>query len=222
MSKHVSIEKFTSPDYPEVEFTLRKFSYGLRAKLRRSLSNALSLVREKSDEVDALIEEGEFDAPVNDAGADGIIQLNNESLVEIETAVATIKPPKKVPLFSANQIQIVHQIQDVRNEIDIITAEEVDPAYLRVSIISIVGLEVDGKPITEWSDLYEFGPEDLCDQVIKKIKTLAGITVAVNENLKSPSISGAPVDGQMNATIAPSANDLVGTVVGTATSTSLS
>ncbi len=218
MSKYTTVQTFTSQveGFQDVTYTLRKFSHGLRAKVRTELAAALAKIRQKTEQINELVESSgiteDEEAPAPDLQL--IIPLEDD-------APAPVKATKDRK-FTADQLAIIDHIADINREIEVITASDVDPIYLKHGLTSITGLELEGIDKVDWKALYEHGPEDLCQEVIRNIKTMAGLLPEVKENLELPSISGAAVAGQMNDTNAPAASDMAGMPSVTAGDTSLS
>lgn len=207
MSSNTSTVTITSAVMPDVTFTIRRISYGLRGRIRRRLIKALSMIREKTDEIEHLAEEHGIDETV-DKVSKGVAADNG--IVELELdGDGTAQPRKTVTGFTALQLRVIEKIEDVSREIDIITQTESDPVYLEECLVSINGYEVDGK-VPDWKLLLEAGDEALCAEIIHAIKAEAGLTVKEKENLESPITSGAVADGQMNVTTAPNASATVG------------
>lgn len=201
MSKYTTVQTFTSKveGFEDVSYTLRKFSHGLRAKVRTELAAALAKIRQKTEQINELVE------------SSGITEDEEAPAPELQLIIPLDDSPAPVKAkgdrkFTADQLAIIDQIADINREIEVITASDVDPIYLRHGLTSITGLELEGIDKVDWKALYEHGPEDLCQEIIRNIKTMAGLLPEVKENLESPSTSGAAVDGQMNDMNAPAAS----------------
>jgi hypothetical protein len=197
--------------FEEVSFIIRKFSHGLRSRVRQQLAPALSKIREKTERINELIEESSLDQPAAPVGIQLVIPLDDAGQPDQQPT------PQR---FTASQLAVIERISDINNEISIITAAEVDLVYLQEGLVSITGIEIEGK--TPGAKLlYERGPEDLCQEIIAAIKEQAGLPSALKSNLGLPTTSGAVVDGQTSDTIAPDANAIAGMPLETAPDTSL-
>lgn len=212
MINHEDILVVTSaiPEFSGVTFTIKKISHGLRTKIRRDLAAALAKIREKSEQIESIVDDFKLSDEPEEPQQLQLVELDDKGEV----------PAKKPGVrFNRDQTRAIQRITDINNDIEIITAGEVDPVYLRQAFISIDGFQIDGKA-PDANTMYERGPEELCQEIIRAIKSAAGLTVAVKENLELPITSGAAAGGQMNDTIAPAASSMDGTENVTATSSS--
>lgn len=204
-------------DYPEVTFTIRRISHGIRSRIRLDLSKVLATIRDKSDEINDMIDQGGFasNAPAS-LPTDEITTLPDDTGTIAVSEAPSVGAPG-TPDFTNEQRRLIEKISSVNNDIEIITGNDVDPVYLEHGFVSMTGIDVtdeDGNPTKRpvtWQWLFKEGPEDLCREVLEAIKAQAGIGQTVKENLSSPSTSGAPVAGQTSDTNVPSVDPTVGT-----------
>jgi hypothetical protein len=207
MSETSSTVSRTSEVMPDVTFVVRRMSFGLRSKIRKRLSKVLGMIRDKSDEIEVLVERHNIDQSaeqvIRTEEETGIVALPDEGA---EAAVAT---PVRSGKFTPEQIRVIDKISDISHEIEIINQCESDPVYLEECFVSIQGYQVDGA-VPNWKSLLDKGDEELCQEIIRAIKEEAGLTAKVSENLKSPITSGAVADGQTSDTIAPNASETAG------------
>jgi len=75
-----------------------------------------------------------------------------------------------------------------------IEKRELEPAAMRVVVVSIEGLEIDGQP-AGIEELLEDGPDQLRGEIAREVKRELGLLAEEAENLSSPSTSAAAVDG---------------------------
>lgn len=205
------------PEFSEVNFTIRRISHGIRSRIRLELSASLGKIREKTDLITELVDEGKFVEPPAFEDAQMLIPLE-EGLLDSEPVPIPIKAEGRV--WTKGQIKLMERISDVNNEIEIITATEVDPVYLKHGLVSFTGIDIEGKK-PFWQAMYEDGPEDLCQEILIAIKSQAGLTSETKENLESPSTSGAQVGGANPSMIAPDASTQDGTQAETVKNISL-
>ena len=91
-------------------------------------------------------------------------------------------------------------------EIEIFLADKINPAWLSWGLISVSGVIADGADVTP-ANLAD-GPEELYNEIVGAIKTIAQMTEAEIKNLLSPTTSGLPVVGETSDTTAPDANGM--------------
>lgn len=200
------VEKTSQTEgYTEVKFTIRKFSHGLRSRIRRQLAPSLAKIRELNDKITQIVDEFNLDQSAKTALTETplVIPLS-------ESGKPEIADPSEGSKFSIPQMQAIEHIGDIENEIQIVTASDVDIVWLKEGLIKLEGISMGGKPVdAQW--LYEQGPELLCKEIVTAIKAEAGLIAEVKENLRLPSTSGAAVDGETNGTNAPGASEATGT-----------
>lgn len=208
MIKHLSTIECNSELYPGVSFRIRPFSHGLRSKVRLDLVKPSAKIREHMKVINDLIEESgieQEEAPANPS-----------PIIEIKDA-----PDQKAEKESMrSRMILLDKVEAINNEVSIITATEVDPVYLKASFVSISGIELEGFDKIGWEELYHNAPEDLCREIINRIKAEAGLQAYQKENLELPTTSGAAVDGQIQNSIVPNASapDIIANETATNTS----
>lgn len=97
-----------------------------------------------------------------------------------------------------------------RNKLDhrigLIINRELKPAYIRASLVSIEGFEVEGKPAAKpWDTLICNAPDELIDELYLAANLNSGLTSEQEKNSQSPSPSPAAEDGGRSSTTANSA-----------------
>ncbi len=208
--KTVTIEtKLTDPGFQGVSFTLRRFSHGIRTRLRMELAPALHQIREVTERIQLEVDRNNLGEPET---PDASLELQGAKMLDPnpeDTPAATTSTVRK---FTDEQIHAIDRMNDLAREIDIINAIHVDPVYLKYGLVSVNGITDDNdKPFTP-NSLYDEGPEELCQEIVAAIKELSGVAPRSDRaNLESPTTFGAAEGGQMSDTIAPSANEITGT-----------
>lgn len=209
----VKIDHAKTEGYHEVSYTVRKISHGIRSKIRRQLAPTLAKIREKTEEIENLIREGQLNESVQAqiASSGEIVPLSDDP-AEIPGPTEELPVAKTVTAkgnsFTSDQIRIIEKIEDINNEIEIITSNDVDIVYLQHGLVSVDGLKIANNSKPDYKLLYESGPEPLCLEIVERVKEEAGLTMAVKENLKSPTTSGAAAGGPTTDTIAPDVKSL--------------
>jgi hypothetical protein len=97
-----------------------------------------------------------------------------------------------------------------RNKLDhrigLIINRELKPAYIRASLVSIEGFEVENKPAAKpWDTLIRNAPDELIDELYLAANLNSGLTSEQEKNSQSPSPSPAAEDGGRSSTTASSA-----------------
>jgi hypothetical protein len=97
-----------------------------------------------------------------------------------------------------------------RNKLDhrigVIITRDLKPAYIRASLISVEGFEVDDKPAAKpWDLLIRCAPDELIDQLYLAANLNSDLTTDQEKNSQSPSPSPEVEDGGTNSTTANSA-----------------
>lgn len=202
------------PEFTGVSFTIRKFSHGSRTKLRMELAEALHKIREITERIQLEVERNGLEKPEDDP------QLELPGVRVLPDEFTEAPKAKEVRQFTPEQLRIIDKLQDYSRDIDVVNADQVDPVYLRHSLVSVDGItDENGNPFTA-ETLYSSGPEDLCQEIVNAIKVLAGVSREEKANLELPTTSGAQVAGQMSDTNAPNAIEDTGTKLETAGDTS--
>lgn len=115
--------------------------------------------------------------------------------------------------------EINRQMFDMTDQMEQISADEIDPKWLLWGLKSIAGLEIDGQPATPKS-LLEDGPPMLFAEIVAKIKQVAQLNGAEEKNSGSPTTSGELTGGETTNSSAVSASSSDSTPQETAQSTS--
>ena len=80
-------------------------------------------------------------------------------------------------------------------------AGEIDRIYLRWGLRQVMGLEIDGEPVTA-ENLIQRGPEELVEEILGAIRREAGLSAVERKNFESPSISCEETRPDGSATVA--------------------
>lgn len=195
---------------PAVRYTLNVVTHGRRTRLRLALAKSLHKIREIAEQVNVLVEEGNFTTPKQ--VTEGITALPDDAVEDTKA---------KIGEYSTEQKKIIAQIEELNDDINLITASEVDLEYLRAGFVSLEGVLIDGLPATADS-LYEFGDEQLCLEILSAVKRQFGVSNEVKASLESPTTSGAAVGGQTSDMTAPNVSVITGTSTEIAPDTSQS
>lgn len=198
------------PGFEHVTFRIRAMTYGMRTRIRKQLSEALAAIRSKTEEIDQLVEGfAATEAPASDGAEEQIVEIDAG-----DNPVKSVAAPGATKVFTLAERHTLNRAQDLNREIEVITADMVDPVYLRHCFVGFmppeVSFKVSGRPIMGSEDLLERAPEMLTDEIITAIKQEAGVSPAVKESLKSPTTSGAVAGGQTSDMSAPDASTLDG------------
>ncbi len=204
--KHVTVETFKSElaEYKsEVTYTIRKVSHGLRIKIRSQLTESVKQIQKLTEDLFAI---PEFAATIKEADeSEGITgpQADGIKLVdEPEVEDTSDEQEKLVALTKA-----AYQATWIRATIEAIQKKNVDPVYLKECLVIVQGITYTKNDIPEnfrddeveyefdAASLLEYGPEELCLEIIDKIKLEFGITPVQELDLELGSISGAVEDG---------------------------
>lgn len=200
--KHISVVTLKSEldKYKdEVTFTIRKISHGLRMKVRNQMTKAVEEIQELTENLFAIPEFAaankaiDEDEPVSGPQAEGVKLVDNES-EEAGTAQDQLESLTKA----------AYKATWIREKTEAIQKRCVDPIYLKECLVAVRGITYDrNEDETEALDfdaasLLEYGPEDLCTEIIERIKLEFGITPLQVLDLESGSISGAVEDGAKN------------------------
>jgi hypothetical protein len=118
----------------------------------------------------------------------------------------------RVRAMLREQMTITSQPEDARDsirwfelqdELDTITAEELDPAWIVWGVQSVEGLVVEGKTleVKDWADW----PSDIFSEALDSVKAEAQMSSGERKNSESPTTSGEQVDGNPKLSIATNA-----------------
>ncbi len=197
------------PAFAGVSFVLNRVSYGLRSRLRRDLVPALQKIRDLNEKMQLEVTryglDGLGEEPEEvDASAGRVLAEDEAVPVAAEAgSIAGTPQPKK---FSADQEKAVDRITDLGQQIDLVTAELSVPVYLRHGLVSVEGLsDGKGQPFTP-DTIYQFGPEDLCEEIVQTFMAMVNPSREQQENLELPTTSGAAAGGPTIVTTAPNVN----------------
>lgn len=168
--------------YPGVTFVVRTMTEGVRNNLRSKLSVPLAKMRE----IQAKLES--FDLPRN---ADGSVDNNGHV-----------------------DASVIAEALNLHDQLGLIKANEINPSYVKVGFVLITGIQMDPGTAEDVvmvspdpTNLMDTIPSDLYQEIVDTIRAEAELSAAERENLESPTISGAQVDGQSLVTIAPLAEE---------------
>lgn len=198
------------PAYSGVSFVLNRVSYGLRSRLRRDLIPALQKIRELNEQMQLEVTRYGLDSlgeesPETDDPTVGRV-LSEDEAVPTAATEATIARKVESKKFSPEQEKAVDRITDLGQQIDLVTADLSVPVYLNHGLVSVEGLlDFNGQPFTART-MYQYGPEDLCEEIVQAFMAMVNPTREQQENLRLPTTSGAVAGGPMIVTIAPNVN----------------
>jgi hypothetical protein len=176
---------------PGVSFTVNKLTEGVRVALRLRLAEALARLR------DIEAEREEF--------FDSLAKAKGKPVEEIRVRELTHRERRT--------------LQNFIDRAELINESDVYPAYFDAGFIAVDGIEIDGKK-PDAETLRKSGPPALYREILAEILAGAGITDEESENLRSPSTSGAEVDGTSPSTDAPSVSGAEATFPATVEGTS--
>jgi hypothetical protein len=184
------------PEFVGVSFVLRKFSHGRRAQLRLELAPAVQQIREITERIQLEVSKYNLE---DDTESEGVARS-----------------------FDHEQLSAINRMQDWGRSIDTITAQKVDPSYLRAALVRVIGLTDPQDNEYNAQTLYETGPEDLCKEIVEACRKIAGFTQKEKEDFELPTTSGAAAGGPTSDISASNANVNTTTPLATAAATSLS
>jgi hypothetical protein len=194
MQFHSTVSQ-TSKHFPDVTFTFRVITEGVRAKLDVKLADPLSEIRSLQ------LELTQINMPVDDKG--------------------DIISDAKLPMADMIKVnELAEKMASIRrNKIDPVYFET---CFVQVEGLSIDPMDapVGETPIKNPATLRDFGPPKLYHEIIAAILTEARLSVQEKENLESPITSAAEADGQTSDTTAASADEKSTTSIETVASSS--
>ena len=135
-----------------------------------------------------------------------------EAAAKAEGREATPEEQKEIRAIESKSETIGQRV--ARNKLDhrigLIINRELKPAYIRASLVSIEGFEVEGKPAAKpaakpWESLIHHAPDELIDELYLAANLNSGLTSEQEKNSQSPSPSPAAEDGGRSSTTASSA-----------------
>ena len=150
---------------PGVRFTMRVLNQITRAERDAELVDARASIAELAAEMQRLPDP---DEPIR----------RIEAAAKAEGREATPEEQAQIRAIESKPETIGQRV--ARNKLDhrigLIINRELKPAYIRASLVSIEGFEVEGKPAAKpWDTLIRNAPDELIDELA------AGIFTAVNE-----------------------------------------
>jgi len=92
-------------------------------------------------------------------------------------------------------------------EAGLIINQHLKPASVKAALVSISGMEIDGKPVTAESLLADGSPDAdaLIDEIYAACEIASGLTGVQQKNSQSPSTSPEPGDGETKGSIVETA-----------------
>jgi hypothetical protein len=98
------------------------------------------------------------------------------------------------------------KISEVAVSIQRLTEEQIKPAALRLALVEVSGLTIDGNANPTADDILELAGDDFVSEISSEIETLLGLRGNAAKNSESPTTSGAPAGGAMSLSGVPSAS----------------
>lgn len=181
MRKHYSTKTVTSALDSQVSYTLRVLTEGVRIRLRQELSAPLAELFHLRRQV----------AEHQEAARDLSAQLKAASPGEVERLLNT---------------PVALDITRLQQEIERVESDIVKPAYVRVILRAVAGLEIDDQPATV-DAFIESGPRDLYLEALAAVERELGLSETETKNSESPTISTALEGGAMSNTSAGPVSD---------------
>lgn len=130
--------------------------------------------------------------------------------IKLRLALAPELAVLRTKLYEAQSMQkedtSLAVVQQLGDEITIISEDKINPAYVRWGLHSIEGLTIDDTPATVES-LIESGPRDLYNEILDAIKKESGLDERQQGESEPLTTSGAQVDGRKTSTSAEAAAD---------------
>lgn len=100
----------------------------------------------------------------------------------------------------------------INDKIRILRKNTIDPAYVKVCLVGVQGITIDGVvDPTDADFIRRFGPERLYGDIVSTIRAEVEMSEEEKENLESPITSDAQADGPTSDTIASTADKTLGT-----------
>jgi hypothetical protein len=186
---------------PGVRFTMRVLNQITRADRDAGLIEARSSIAELAAEMHRLPDPDEPIRRIQAAMAAEAREASAEEQAQIQ-AIET-KPETASQRMARNKLD---------HRIGLIMIREMKPAFIRASLVSIEGFEVEGKsPTKPWDALIRHAPDELIDELYFAASVNSGLTTDQGKNSQSPSPSPAAEDGGASSTIATAANSAAAT-----------
>jgi hypothetical protein len=131
-----------------------------------------------------------------------------EAEAKAESREPTADEQAQIQAIEARPETVTQRV--ARNKLDhrigLTINRDLKPAYIRASLISIDGFQVDDKPAAKpWDSLIRSAPDELIDELYLAANLNSGLTGEQEKNSQSPSPSPAVEDGGTSTTTASSA-----------------
>jgi len=236
---YISVSKFESKIAPGVVYMLRKLSHGRRTKIRVEAAAPLSKISEIQRRLVPIMEEIDRAEELAKSEPCTCKHELSLDLPEIQDSVRRIESMNKMLSEKGGTpitlVEVCHsslnkccifpgcpcrrprpdpaiggyqEHHDLLSQITEIEYQEVVPFYIRGLVAEIQGLEIDGKPATV-DTLLSDAHDSLTRELNTEIQRLISLTPDEALGFKSPTTSGAVVDGPpatMGQPTAPPAN----------------
>lgn len=228
MLSYESTVVFKSLVAPEVSYKLRKASHKRRTKLNLDAAKIFSKINDLQRQLAPINEEinrAEEAAKIESCECKHSLDPSDPEIVKLITRVADLN--KDLKLEDQIVLENVCHKSDTRacliascscrkpnpdpaigdyakkaevfSQLVSVMEDELYPIYIRWGVTVIQGLKIDGVDATV-DTLIEDGPEALIPELGAEIQRLIRLTPEESLGFKSPTTSGAPVDGQKNGT----------------------
>ena len=161
-----------SQAYPGVRFTVRVLNQYQRALRDSKIIDARVQVSELSRQLHAV--------PDPDAEIDEICARAKKEDREV-----TADEQAQIDLITADSERFKTRIEraTLDHRIGLIINTELKPAYIRASLQSVEGLEIDGQaPKEPWDVLIQTAPDELLDELYVAAQLNSGLTQAQEKN----------------------------------------
>jgi hypothetical protein len=93
--------------------------------------------------------------------------------------------------------EIEFKVSGLIDKIRIINATRINSVYARAGFVKLEGMSIDGDESPSLDVIMSKGPEDLFNEIVSKIVSLARLDEEAAENLESPTTSAAEAGGLM-------------------------
>lgn len=215
MTQHTSTQEFDSTTQAGVKFVLRKWS----VKRRRQYNEKMAPLLQKERLIQ--LEEADYWAALEEAKK---IACTEVCSCKKHEHVGKRDEPCEQPnceckhgrLTGQEYVDHAERIEQINGIIN----NEMVPERLRWAVESISGIETDGKPV-DVEVLIELGPDDLAQEIHRKIEEMLFPTPDEVKNSSSPIIGTLPGDGATTSGSVADANGTASTNVVIAASTFL-
>ena len=182
---------------PGVRFTMRVLNQITRAERDAELVEARSNIAELAAQMQRLPDPDEPIRRIDAAANSECREQTPEEQAQIQAIEA--RPETVSQRVARNKLD---------HRIGLTITRDLKPAYIRASLISIEGFEVEGKPaVKPWDTLIRNAPDELIDELYVVANLNSGLTTDQEKNLQSPSPSPEVEDGgTSNMTASSAAN----------------